>query len=301
MRSGGVPVPGCSTVTTGCPATSPEKATTPAAAAWTGSPAAAVRSTPRCPAAHAAGGGANRRSTPAAPPRGQARPGPGLGPVPGGAPSTSGDARALAGNGPAQAVSTRAEHAATRSTVRPAQREPPVTREPKRMSEPRTEGTERGRSADFKSADFRSADRRGADLSGVVMPRGSARQLAVTTPVPKSVDNPGPVHSASHLYSRICEPTTRSPARVIRPAGPGQPLLGKSPACPRTAPQRPLSQPLDRRVAGHAALPVHFTTRPGLSGRLRTPRHRRSSARPTAPRPGPPPRPVRVPLGPPSL
>ncbi|WP_442789361.1 pentapeptide repeat-containing protein [Kitasatospora sp. NBC_01302] len=48
------------------------------------------------------------------------------------------------------------------------------------MSEPRTEGRERGRSADFrsadfKSADFRSADRRGADLSGVVMPRGSAR------------------------------------------------------------------------------------------------------------------------------
>ncbi|AUG79880.1 hypothetical protein CFP65_5170 [Kitasatospora sp. MMS16-BH015] len=65
---------------TGRPATTAEKETTPGAAARTGVPGAAARSTPRCPAAQRAGGASNLRSTPAGPPTGQARPPPALDP-----------------------------------------------------------------------------------------------------------------------------------------------------------------------------------------------------------------------------
>ncbi len=69
-----MPVPGWTTVITGRPATTPEKAMTPEAAAWTGAPAVAARSTPRCPGAQGASGASNWRSTPDGPPTGQARP-----------------------------------------------------------------------------------------------------------------------------------------------------------------------------------------------------------------------------------
>ena len=59
-------MPGWMTATTPVPAIVPTKETTPARAARTGVPAAAARSTPRCPAAQGSGGGSNRLSTSAA-------------------------------------------------------------------------------------------------------------------------------------------------------------------------------------------------------------------------------------------
>ena len=59
-------MPGWMTATTPVPAIVPTKETTPARAARTGVPAAAARSTPRCPADQGSGGGSNRLSTSAA-------------------------------------------------------------------------------------------------------------------------------------------------------------------------------------------------------------------------------------------
>lgn len=79
VRSGGRPVPDSSIVSTPRPATWPVKDTRPAAAARTGRPVRAARSTPRWPAAQGVGGGSQPRSTvglsaPASGATGQARP-----------------------------------------------------------------------------------------------------------------------------------------------------------------------------------------------------------------------------------
>lgn len=55
--------PASRTTTTGVPATAPAYATVPGAAARTGAPGPALRSTPRWPAAQGAAGGSNPRST----------------------------------------------------------------------------------------------------------------------------------------------------------------------------------------------------------------------------------------------
>ncbi|WP_246213408.1 hypothetical protein [Kitasatospora viridis] len=111
-------MPGCSTATTGRPATSPAKATTPAIAARTGSPGAAARSTPRCPAAHGCGGGLNRRSSAPGPPTGHTRPG---GPIAAAAPATPTEAaRSAATDSTAVTSSTRGITTTQRPPRRPA-------------------------------------------------------------------------------------------------------------------------------------------------------------------------------------
>src|SRR5262249_19725714 len=101
--------PGWLSDTTPRPATTPANTTVPAPAASTGSPAAAARSTPRCPGPYRSAGGWKPRTTAGDPDSGQPNR------RPGGWPASSGPARAnkSTGNGGAGRAAMDADPAAS--------------------------------------------------------------------------------------------------------------------------------------------------------------------------------------------
>lgn len=238
------------TVTTGRPATSPENTTTPPAAARTGAPGAAARSTPRWPADQGFGGGSKRPSTLPGPPTGQARP-----PPPPAVPAT-------------RPAATTRPPAAEPFAAEPPAKEPPAT-EPL-AAEPI--GETPGSPA---VPDGASSSRTTSTIPArTVMRPGSPRPRPPLHPLPDSCGQTAspprarPPNGCTDAAIR-CRNGIRGESRrhtAGRRRARSRPLPP-----PRARPPRALRRSRSRPPLG-ASRTLH--TRPGPPGRLRTPRHR---------------------------
>lgn len=261
---------------------------TPAAAARTGSPAEAARSTPRCPAAHGAGGASNRRSNPAAAPTGHARPGPAAA-VPIVIAGADRPAARAAGGG-ISAKSTVASTSASRA----------ASRRPSGVGG----GTHTERS-DHTVCRGRSG---GATIAATARQREAkpeAQSEAKREPQREAKREPQP--EAKPEARR----TTRSrveqgvmPERLRRPASSSHPSsesCGQPRGCGQPTGQIIVTEhPAEKhRVAGRSALPVHFTRDPVRRVDFARPATGESVREPAPLRARFATRPVRVPLGPP--